>query len=77
MNLTRDRIVVPAGMALYVTGIAFAAAVAAEPIRCDRQRAAVLHRHDEAVRQWHEFRMAAERRAEAAPAAGTLAPVVR
>lgn len=76
MNMTRSRIVLLGGMALYLAVMAFAGGVAAERIRFDRQRAAVLASHDLAVRQWHEFRMAGERRADTAPSSDALGPVV-
>lgn len=73
MMLTRGRVMVLGGVSLYLLVLSFAGGVAVERVRFDRQRAAVLHRYDEAVRQWHQFLMVAERRAQAAPADGASA----
>jgi hypothetical protein len=77
MMKTRRRMVVLGGLSLYLFVLGFAGGMASERIRFDRERTAVLHRYDEAVRQWHAFLMAAERRAEAPPADGAPARVVR
>jgi sensor domain CHASE-containing protein len=77
MITTRARVVVLIGAFLYVSVMAFAGGVAAERIRFDRQRAAVLQRHEEALQQWHQFLMAAEqRKVEAGSAAGDAVQVV-
>ena len=75
--LTRGRMVVLGGLSLYLLALGFAASAASERIRFDRERTAVLHRYDEAVRQWHVFLMTAERRAEARPAESAPAQAVR
>ena len=69
MRVTRIRMVVLIGASLYLAVMAFAGGVAAERIRYDRERAVVLHRHDEAVREWQEILMMVERRALSASAA--------
>lgn len=75
MLVTRTRMVVPFGVFLYVAVMAFAGGVAAERIRFDGERGVVLHRYDEAVQQWHEFLMTAERRLEeASPVAADAIP---
>jgi hypothetical protein len=55
------------GVSLFLFVMAFAGGVAVERIRFDQQRATMLHRYDEAIRQWHQLRMAVERLAEARP----------
>lgn len=78
MTTKRTRAVVLIGASVYMTAMAFAGGVAAERIRFDRQRVAVLHRHDEAVQEWHRFLMATEQRqGESRSAAGDAAQVVR
>jgi hypothetical protein len=78
MIMKRTRAVVLIGASFYMSVMGFAGGIAAERIRFDRQRTAVLHRYDEAVQQWHQFLMAAEqRRAEAGFVAGDAAQVVR
>jgi hypothetical protein len=77
MTKTRGWMVVLGGLSLYLLLLGFAAGMASERIRFDRERTAVLHRYDDAVRQWHGFLMAAERRAEAPFADGAPAHVVR
>ena len=77
MLLTRGRIVLLGGLSLYLLVLGFAGGMALERVRFDQERTAALHRYDEAGREWHGFLMAAERRAEAAPADGAPDPVVR
>ncbi|MDO8476799.1 MAG: hypothetical protein Q7W02_11550 [Candidatus Rokubacteria bacterium] len=77
MMMTRGRMVVLGGLSLYLLALGFGAGMASERIGFDRERTAVLHRYDDAVRQWHGFLMAAERRAEAPAADGAQAKVVR
>jgi hypothetical protein len=77
MMMTRGRLVVLGGLSLYLFVLGFAGGMASERIRFDRERTAVLHRYDLAVRQWHGFLMAAERRAEAPAADGAQAKVAR
>jgi hypothetical protein len=77
MGMTQTRVVVLIGAGLYVSAMAFADGVAAERIRFDRQRAKVLHRYDEAVKQWHQILMAAEKgTADAASPGGDVVQVV-
>lgn len=77
MMMTRGRLVVLGGLSLYLFVLGFAGGMASERIRFDRERTAVLHRYDLAVRQWHGFLMVAERRAEAPAADGAQAKVAR
>jgi hypothetical protein len=55
MGMSQTRVVVLIGAGLYVSAMAFSGGVAAERIRFDRQRAKVLQRYDEAVKQWHQL----------------------
>lgn len=76
MPATRARTVVLIGASFYL--MSFAGGVAAERIRFDLERGEVLHHYDEAVQEWHEFRMAAERRlADGSSAGGDALPEVR
>ena len=77
MMMTRGRFVVLGRLLLYFFVLGFAGGMASERIRFDRERAAVLHRYGEAVRQWQGFLVAAERRAEAPSADGAPAQGVR
>ena len=77
MTETRGQLVALGGLPLYLFVRGLAEGMVSERIRSDRQRTAVLHRPDEAVRQWQGFLMAAERRAKAPSADGALAHVVR
>lgn len=61
MPVTRTRTVVLIGASFYLAVMSFAGGVATERIRFDRERGEVLHHYDEAVKEWHEFRMTAER----------------
>jgi hypothetical protein len=70
MMKARGRMVVLGGLSLYLFVLGFAGGMASERIRFDRERTAVLHRYDDAVRQWHAFLMRAELRAEAPASAG-------
>jgi hypothetical protein len=63
-TITRRRMMVAAGLALYLLAVGFAGGMAAERIRFDRERGIVLARYDEAVKQWHQFLMRAERAVE-------------
>lgn len=76
MPATRARTVVLIGASFYL--MSFAGGVAAERIRFDLERGEVLHHYDEAVQEWHEFRMAAERRlADGSSAGADASPAVR
>jgi hypothetical protein len=78
MPVTRTRTVVLIGASFYLGVMSFAGGVASERIRFDRERGEVLHRYDEAVQEWHELRMAAERNLVDASSAGADAlPEVR
>jgi hypothetical protein len=78
MPATRARTVVLIGASFYLAVMSFAGGVAAERIRFDLERGEVLHHYDEAVQEWHEFRMAAERRlADGSSAGGDALPEVR
>ena len=60
MIVNRRRTLTAAALGLYLFCIGFGGGMAAERIRFDRQRAAVLARYEHAVSQWHEFLMRAE-----------------
>lgn len=60
MSVTRTRTVVLVGASFYLAVMSFAGGVVTERIRFERERGEVLHHYDEAVREWHEFRMSAE-----------------
>jgi hypothetical protein len=78
MPETRTRTVVLIGASFYLAVMSFAGGVATERIRFDRERGEVLHRYDEGVQEWHEFRMAAERRlADGSSAGADASPAVR
>jgi len=70
------RRVLALALALYLAGMGFVVGLATERIRADHERAEVLARYDEAVREWHGYRMWLEKRdaeehrarADAAPA---------
>ena len=61
MMTSRRRLAVGGALGFYLLGFGFAVGMVVERLRFDRERVTVLARYDEAVRQWHEFRMAAER----------------
>src|SRR4029450_516521 len=60
MSVTRTRTVVLLGASFYLAVMSFAGRGAAGRIRSDRDRGEVPHHYDEAVREWHEFRMSSE-----------------
>lgn len=66
MTMTRRRTVLTGGLALYLLAVGFAGGTAAERIRFDRERAGVLARYDEAVKEWHAILMRVEHATEAA-----------
>lgn len=70
MTRVRGRMVVLGSLSLYFLALGFAAGMASERIRFDRERTVALNRYDQAVRQWHGFLMGAEQRAEARGADG-------
>ena len=49
------------GLGLYLLGFGMLAGVVVERIRFDHKRANVLTRYDEALREWHAFRMELEK----------------
>jgi hypothetical protein len=53
--------VIGIGLGLYLLGFGMLAGVAVERMRFDHRRADVLARYDEAVREWHAFRIEVER----------------
>jgi len=48
------------GLGMYLVGFGMLAGVAVERMRFDHERAEVLARYDEALREWHAFRIALE-----------------
>ena len=66
MTMIRRRTMLRGGLAAYLLVAGFAGGMAAERIRFDRERAGVLARYDEAVREWHAMLMQVEHAAEAA-----------
>ena len=60
MNTGRKALCV-LGLGLYLLGFGMLAGVAIERMRWDHERAEALARYDEAVREWHAFRIALER----------------
>ncbi len=78
MSVTRTWTVVLVGASFYLAVMSFAGSVATERIRFDRERGEVLHHYDEAVREWHKFRMSAEPKVAHESSAGADAlPEVR
>jgi len=49
------------GLGLYLVGFGMLAGVALERMRFDHRRAEILLRYDEALREWHTFRIELER----------------
>jgi hypothetical protein len=66
MTMIRRRTVLRGGLAVYLLVAGFAGDMAAERIRVDRERAGVIARYDEAVREWHAILMQVEHATEAA-----------
>ena len=60
MNTGRKALCV-LGLGLYLLGFGMLAGVAIERMRWDHERAEALARYDEALREWHAFRIALER----------------
>lgn len=69
--MTRARIVVVAGVSVYLPGMAFACGMLAERIWFDQRRTAVLDRYNDTIREGQQFRMQAERPAMAYRSDGT------
>jgi hypothetical protein len=61
METTRRRTLIAMGLGLYLMGFGMLAGVALERMRFDHKRADALARYDEAVREWHAFRIELER----------------
>jgi hypothetical protein len=61
MEATRSRMLIGMGLGLYLMGFGMLAGVAVERMRFDHKRADTLARYDEAVREWHAFRIELER----------------
>ncbi len=59
---TRRRVLVGVGLGLYLVGMGVLAGVALDRMRFDRERAEVLARYDQALREWHMNLMALEKR---------------
>jgi len=57
----RRKALIGIGLGLYLVGFGMLAGVAVERMRFDHKRADVLDRYDEALREWHAFRMELER----------------
>ena len=57
----RRKALIGIGLGLYLVGFGMLAGVAVERMRFDHKRADVLDRYDEAIREWHAFRMELER----------------
>ena len=55
------------GLWFYLLGLGFLGGIAAERVRFDSQRMAVLSRYDEAVREWHAYLIKLERGLPAEP----------
>lgn len=61
---TGRTVVIAIGLGLYLLGFGMLAGVAIERMRFDHKRAIVLARYDEALREWHAFRVTLERAVE-------------
>jgi len=61
---TRTKAVVAILVAVYLAGLGMLVGTLIERMRFDQQRAHVLDRYEQALREWHAFRMALERNAE-------------
>ena len=61
MEATRSTMLIGMGLGLYLMGFGMLAGVAVERMRFDHKRADTLARYDEAVREWHAFRIELER----------------
>jgi hypothetical protein len=71
MVMTKHRFALVIALGLYAVGLGFLGGMAAERIRFDQRRTAVLDRYNDTIREWHEFRMLTERQAMASPSDGT------
>jgi hypothetical protein len=68
--MTRHQFGLCVALGLYLLGLGFLGGMAAERIRFDQARTAVLDRYNDKIREWHQFRMLVERQAMAYPADG-------
>lgn len=66
MNVGRNTLL-GIGLGLYLIGFGMLAGVAVERMRLDHRRGDVLARYDEALREWHAFRMELERAVDRRP----------
>ena len=57
---TRRRLIVVA-VGVYLLGLGMLVGVVIDRMQFDRQRAEVLSRYEEALRQWHGYRMSLEK----------------
>jgi hypothetical protein len=57
------RVLIRIGLGLYLVGLGMLAGVAVERMRFDHKRAVVLDRYEEALREWHAFRISLEKNA--------------
>ena len=55
------------GLGLYLVGFGMLAGITVERMRFDHRRADVLARYDEALREWHAFRIELEQTVERRP----------
>ena len=60
MNVGRNTLV-GVGLGLYLVGFGVLAGITVERMRFDHKRADVLAHYDEALREWHAFRIELER----------------
>jgi len=58
----RHIVLLDIGLGLYLLAFGMLAGVAVERMHFDYKRANVLTRDDEAIREWHAFRMELEKR---------------
>lgn len=63
METTGKKTLIAMGLGVYLMGFGMLAGVALERMRFDYKRAGALARYDEAVREWHAFRIELERAA--------------
>jgi hypothetical protein len=70
MVIMKHRFGLYVALGLYLLGLGFLGGMAAERIRFDQRRTAVLDRYNDTIREWHQFRMLIERQAMASPADG-------
>jgi hypothetical protein len=59
------KLVIGAGLGVYLVGLGMLAGVMLDRMRFDHQRSEVLARYDRAVRDWQGYQIALEKRAGA------------